>query len=167
LLWSDGTSAGCCDGTPCSDSNGNPYCADGDSVCCGDGACDLTVDPPLYCCAGNCMPQTADNCAACGNPCADTQTCCLSATREAYCANLSSDNQNCNACGSACGPREVCCGGACVPESTSNCGSCGTSCPTGTSCCYGGCVPTRRIGGIKLEFCYEPIPPRYGKPLQP
>jgi hypothetical protein len=105
MLRSDGTLAGCCLGTPCDDTGGNLYCAPTGSVCCGDGPC----EEPNYCCAGNCIPQTADNCTACGNPCADNETCCLSATREAFCTDTAADSQNCGTCGAECRPGRSAC----------------------------------------------------------
>jgi hypothetical protein len=63
LLWSDGTSAGCCDGNPCIDSNGFPYCASGDAECCGESGC----APPSHCCLGqDCLPQGVE-CTTSGN----------------------------------------------------------------------------------------------------
>lgn len=56
----NGCFAGCCFGTPCVDSNGNPYCANEHSVCCGDGPCDTRE---YTCCGGDaCVPKTVANC---------------------------------------------------------------------------------------------------------
>jgi hypothetical protein len=99
----DGNFAGCCLKTqsPCFNSGGDlTGCCDATDACCLDNGC----------IGGN----VADPCSACGDPCEDNRTCCLTAERKAICADIRSDSKNCGSCNYPCPAGYSCQNGTCV-----------------------------------------------------
>jgi Stigma-specific protein, Stig1 len=90
------------------------------------------------------------NCGACGNACAQNETCC-----DGACTDTASDASHCGQCGTQCRRNTTCCGGGCVDTTSdaNHCGGCGMRCPGTTSCCDGACVDTQTDRNHCGPFC--------------
>jgi hypothetical protein len=110
--------------------------ANGAARCTDAGRCSYTCPADLLDCDGGCIQRNAQNCAGCGQPCADGGKC------------------SAGACLSACPQGTTECAGTCVDTSTSiaNCGSCGKVCVPGqymnAACDQGTCRYTCQFSNV-------------------